>query len=352
VVADWLPEEEDPSVSEPNPFHEVRADIPAVKRERVVDGETFVFGEDTDDAPALWGHGDAPLWTPGEGLMIVAPEGVGKTTIAQQLTLAHIGLRDGTLLGMPVEAAAGRVLYIAADRPKQAMRSLKRMVSDADREALCDRLVVHRGPLAHDLGSETTVVCLTQLAQEQGASTVVVDSLKDVAVGLTKDEIGAVVNQAFQNLIAAGIELVVLHHPRKANADNKKPNKLSDVYGSRWLTAGMGSVVLIWGEAGDTVVELTHLKQPLEDVGRLTLVHDHATGTTTVEAEPTPYDLVAATRRSGLTVADAAAKLERSDSRNAIERARRKLNKLVDQGRVERRDDEAGTVRYYAKRAA
>ena len=77
-----------------------------------------------------------------------------------------------------------------------------------------------------------------------------------------------------------------MHHGRKANADNKKPNTLDDVYGSAWLTAGMGSVICLWGKPGDSLVELTHLKQPAEAVGPMMVLHDHATGRSTAVTVP------------------------------------------------------------------
>jgi hypothetical protein len=72
----------------------------------------------------------------------------------------------------------------------------------------------------------------------------------------------------------------------------------------------------------------TDLKQPLEPIGPLTLIHDH--GRTTVEAETSIEELITRTRRAGLTVADAARQLYRgAEDRNAVERARRKLEKLM-----------------------
>ena len=53
--------------------------------------------------PALWGIGEPVLWAAGEPLMIVGHQGVGKTTIAQQLALHRLGLRHGGFLGLPVE---------------------------------------------------------------------------------------------------------------------------------------------------------------------------------------------------------------------------------------------------------
>jgi Holliday junction resolvasome RuvABC ATP-dependent DNA helicase subunit len=46
--------------------------------------------------------------------MLVGPDGVGKTTLAQQLALGQIGLRE-RVLGMRVETIDRPLLYIAAD---------------------------------------------------------------------------------------------------------------------------------------------------------------------------------------------------------------------------------------------
>jgi replicative DNA helicase len=72
---------------------------------------------------------------------------------------------------------------------------------------------------------------------------------------------------------------------RAMQQDTRKPKALAGVYGSRWLTAGMGSVVCVWGDAGDLVVELTHLTQPVEQVGPMLVVHDHERGSSTVHEQ-------------------------------------------------------------------
>src|SRR5579884_4475966 len=66
-----------------------------------VDGWSFIH-DVPPESPAIWGHGQQVLWAEGEGTLIVGPEGVGKTTLAQQLVLALCGYRDG-LLGQPVK---------------------------------------------------------------------------------------------------------------------------------------------------------------------------------------------------------------------------------------------------------
>ncbi len=292
----------------------------------ILDGASFIL-DAPDHPPTLWGEGESVLWAEGEALMLVGPTGAGKTTLAQQLILARAGVRGEELLGFPVARDTRPVLYVAADRPTQAIRSFQRMVSESDRERLTRGLRVWRGPLPFDIGRQPHR--LVDMAAYCKVGTVVLDSLKDVAQDLSKEESGGRVNSAIQSLLAARVQVLVLHHQRKAQAQNTRPRSISDVYGSTWLTAGAGSVVLLWGDPGDPVVELAHLKQPLGEVGPFELVHDHAKGRTSLVDAP---DLAAYLRaaREGLTAKDAAAYLFRGgESRNHVEKARRRLEALV-----------------------
>jgi len=113
----------------------------------------------------------------------------------------------------------------------------------------------------------------------------------------------------------------------------------------------MGSVVLLWGDPGDLVVELVHLKQPAEEFGPCRLVHDHARGLTTLFAA---VDLERGLLNypDGMTVADAANLLFDTDGKptpNETEKARRRLNSLIKDGKANRRDDDDGTARYFIR---
>lgn len=303
-------------------------------RSRLVDGATFVFAE-PEQVPAVWGRPEdgEVAWAAGEPLMIVAPQGTGKTTTAQRLALARIGLGDGRLLGMPVARDARPVLYVAADRPRQAARSMRRMVTEADRDQLA-RLVVWPGPLPFSVtGEKADPRRLAAFCQEQDVGTLFIDSIKDIAVDLSRDETGSRVNAAVQEVIAADIEVCLLHHQRKQQQGASAPKSLSDVYGSTWLTAGCGSVLLLWGEPGDTLVELKHLKQPVEAIGPLQVFHDHERGQPHLHE---PVDLLHLLQRAGATglevVTAATALFGDTPTRNETERTRRRLEKLRKNG--------------------
>ncbi len=297
-------------------------------------GGSFVL-DTPADPEALWGNGADVVMADGEALVISGGQGVGKTSLAQQLSLGRCGFGEyAELLGYPIKPGHRRTLYLAMDRPRQAARSFRRMVGESWREELDDRLVVWQGPPPADLARFTGL--LLDLCRKAHADTVVVDSLKDAAVGLTDDEVGAGYNRARQTAVTAGVQVVELHHNRKTISGAKAgaPN-LDDLYGSTWLAAGAGSVLLLTGAPGDPIVGLHHIKQPAAEVGPLKIIHDHDTGRSAVWHAT---DLVAVCQTAGgLTAAGAARVLYDTDNPTASERekARRRLDKLANQGLVD-----------------
>lgn len=297
----------------------------------LLDGASFILDAPARP-PAIWGDGDQVGWMAGESCTLVGPPGVGKTTICGQLVRARLGLQP-SFLGWPVVPTASRVLYLAMDRPQQIARSLRRQFTEADRDTLAERLRVWQGPPPQDVALNPTI--LTALARLADADTIVIDSIKDAAVGLTDDTVGAGYNRARQHALANGVEVIELHHIVKRGPNGAAPKQLADVYGSAWITAGAGSVILIWGQAGDPVVQLLHLKQPAEDIGPLTLLHDATTGTTTLDEERADLrSILVASSHHGLVAKAAAVHLFATDNPTDAEvaKARRKLDGLVKSG--------------------
>ena len=300
---------------------------------RVATGGNFVL-DAPERTPAVWGEGNTVAWAEGESLMICGPAGVGKTTLTVQLVAARMGIGDGRVLGMPVWPGRRKVLYLAMDRPPQIARAMARLFTRDDREALDDKLIVWKGPPPFDLAKRPeTLVRMCELAD---ADTVIVDSLKDGVSKLSGDEEGNLYNKARQKALIEGIEVIEQHHQRKAGGENKKPSKLEDVYGSVWLGAGAGSVFVLWGEAGDPVVELIHIKQPMEPVGPLMVMHDHKAGRSSIHHQT---DLLTMTRYQGavgLNPKLAAGSMFSTDKPTPaqVEKARRKLKCLVESGHL------------------
>ena len=322
----------------------------ATQQSRVSDGASFLL-DVPPIPPAIWGRDNDVLWMAGEALMIAGPQGVGKTTLLGQILKGLLGLTP-TVLGFPVKPVEKRVLYLAMDRPQQAARNLNRIFRGCDREVLAEKLRVWSGPPLADFATQPEA--LVQMCLEHEAGAVLIDSVKDAAVGLAKDEVGAGYNRARQMALAEGVEVLELHHQRKSGDNGGKPTTLNDVFGSTWITAGTGSVVLLWGEAGDPVVEFIHLKQPANVVGPFNIVHDQDTGISTVRVDQ-DRDILAMARRcpSGLSVKDAASVLfgEEDPDDKQVEKARRKLRDYVKKGHLVEKAGGPGrgnSARWYA----
>ena len=318
---------------------------------RLRDGATFVL-DSAADVSAVWGHPDEVLWSAGEPLMIAGPSGVGKTTIAQQLVAGRLGLQH-SVLDLPIVASDRPVLYLALDRPQQIRRAMRRRFTEEHRQVLADRLVVWDGPLPLDIGQCPDA--LLEICTQAGAGTIVIDSLKDAAMRLSEDAVGSAINRAVQQVIANGTEVLVLHHQRKEQLGHK-PSALADVYGSAWLTAGMGSVLVLWGAAGDSTIDMLHLKQPTGEVGPWRLQHDHTTGVTTRHSED--VDALALLRQAprGLTTTALAKSMAGGADPTDTHRraAQRHLDRLVQGGHARKTPADRGgrggtrSARYHA----
>ncbi|MEK8228731.1 hypothetical protein NKG05_26105 [Oerskovia sp. M15] len=159
--------------------------------------------------------------------MITATTGVGKTTLAGCVILAALGIGPRTALGLPV-APAERVLYLAMDRPRQIARSFRRSVRETDRAALEGRLVIWQGPSRrHREDAEYAPRARTGgegrrpgHRQPQGRRH-----------RLERRHRGRRVNNALQQVLQAGIDIIVLHHQTKRSGDGTGAGR------SRWRTS-------------------------------------------------------------------------------------------------------------------
>jgi replicative DNA helicase len=301
---------------------------------RVLDGLAFLQHA-KEAPPALWGTDEEVLWSSGEALLIVAKANVGKTTLAHNLLGPLTNEDGGEVMGVPVRPVERPVLYIAADRPIQAARSLERFALGHE-DGFKNRLKVWRGPLPFDVKKDPGN--LAQLIADNGCGAGIIDSLGNITTDLTSDEGGLAINRMFAEVVVNGYQLAALHHQRKATAENKKPQSLADVYGSQWITAGAGSVLYLHGEPGDVFLELMHLKSPFGEVGPFGVVLE-ADGTMRRDDERDPLAVLRA-RPDGITAAELAAMLAgKQANKNQIEKARRKLERFVKLGIAMRRAD-------------
>ncbi|BBZ70800.1 AAA family ATPase [Mycobacterium paraseoulense] len=237
----------------------------ATAEDKLFDGLTFL--ESRQVGEPIWGKGTVVPWPKEQGFMLFGSDGTGKSTLMQQIALARSGLLDSDVLGFPVTPDDRVTIYLAMDRPAQIQESVLRMVDTSDpaaRELLKLRLRFWRGSVPFQCDDDPRLFaqwCLDLGGDDVGL--VVVDSVKDMVSNPNDNDAGAAFNEAMQHIIEQGVEFGCCHHNRKATQQNAKPRQLADVFGSRFLTAGMGSVCNIWAsDISDSLRELTQLKAP------------------------------------------------------------------------------------------
>jgi hypothetical protein len=182
------------------------------------------------------------------------------------------------------------------------------------------------------------LVALCEEAGLEPGDRVFLDSAKDYALDLSDNAVGAAWNQAVQRVIAEGVDIAANHHLRKDGNGGKgsgKPRTLAEMYGSTWIGAGAGTVVLLWPEEpGSPVVELSTLKSAAEDVGPLNLMHDIDAGTFTVIDRVDVSHVLYARRHTTASLRDLALATGGKDDRAGLEKVRRRVKRLVAAGHV------------------
>ena len=129
---------------------------------------------------------------------------------------------------------------------------------------------------------------------------VIVDSLKDAAVRLSEDAVGAQWNRARQHLLAQGCQVLELHHSTKRGPAGAPISGVADIYGSTWLTSGCGSIILLTGEPGDPIVSFRHVKQPgVAPPSSLTRATTPKIAKATTTAHNRPMPAITQTERHG-----------------------------------------------------
>ena len=200
-----------------------------------------------------------PGWLHSRGQMILSgAPGVGKTQFS--LDLAYRLSVGQTILGK-TPALPQKVAVISLEMDVVELKYIfERQAKGFDNLKLWNENVKI---YSFDEGSLTA---FEKVLQESKPNIVIIDSLSEMSNEDLKEAEARAIMRWFKKMRRTyGCAFIVIHHNRKANDNNKKPRKLSDLYGSFVFAKLSETVVSLWQDEGKEVIELDVLKARFGD---------------------------------------------------------------------------------------
>lgn len=116
---------------------------------------------------------------------------------------------------------------------------------------------------------------LEEWVAENKLNGIILDSLGSTTSNELSDESAAKILMDFNDRLRQRHNCFTffIHHHRKASGDNKKPNKLDDVYGNRYLTARATTVYCLWNDASSSALSGIPLKVRLAAKPPIVTIH-------------------------------------------------------------------------------
>jgi hypothetical protein len=197
-------------------------------------------------------------------MLLTGPSGVGKTQFSLRVAINLALGRDwlGFQIAEPV-----RVGFLSLEMGHMDLKffvnTMLQEYNDEDRALLEQNLILIPVGEAFYLDNSKKQEELRNFIKITGVQGLMVDSIGSCTSGSISDESTVKTLMDFNDNLrqSMGIFTWYIHHNRKAQGDNKKPNKLADVYGNQYLVNRATSVYCLW-PVGNSI-EVIPLKKRL-----------------------------------------------------------------------------------------
>ena len=183
----------------------------------------------------------------GMGMISSAP-GVGKTQMSIQLGIACA--LGKSFFNWKIDKPM-KILMFSLEMSHVGLKMLFEVItsefSDEDKALLDQNFKIIPLGQALPIDRPDSRTFIELMIAEQQPEGVIIDALGKLLTGELKEETARKVNDYMGILRARfGCFVWLVHHNIKASAENKKPNKLEDVFGSTYITADMTTVMTLW----------------------------------------------------------------------------------------------------------
>lgn len=204
-------------------------------------------------------------------MLLTGPAGVGKTQFSLRAAICLALGQD--FLGHSI-AEPRRILFFSLEMGHADLKFfLSTMCQGMSTD---DLLMLEQNLLIAPLGEAFYLDQTKEQERFEGIlrdfapSGVFIDSVGSSSSGQVTDESTVKSLMDFNDKIRQrfGVFTWFIHHNRKAQGDNKKPNKMADVYGNQYLVNRATSVYCLWPHGNSGAIEVLPLKKrlaPMED---------------------------------------------------------------------------------------
>lgn len=180
--------------------------------------------------------------------MVAAASNVGKTQFSIQLGIC-------AALGIPFLdwkiPKPQKVVFLSLEMSKHSLQKFLRKIANqysAEQLKVLEenfKVIPIGEPILLDRAEG--VKYLDIILEETKPDGLIIDSVGKLTSGELTTLAAKSLNNVYLSLRAKyGCWLWLIHHNRKAQSDNKKPNQLSDVIGDQYLVAEMTAVITLW----------------------------------------------------------------------------------------------------------
>lgn len=199
--------------------------------------------------------------------LITGEPGIGKTQVTLNAAM-HMALGK-EFLGETIKRPL-RVGYLSLEMGIQEIQYfIKQMVlnfTEEERQQLDSNLLVAPIGASLEVGNASIQSTLEQVVRDNHLDGIFFDTLGSMtqeSLSSNDKDVKIIMNWTDKLRNSTNTFVMINHHMRKANGDNRKPNKLSDVYGSAYITARATSVFCLWSGPTESELDLITLKNRL-----------------------------------------------------------------------------------------
>lgn len=196
-----------------------------------------------------------------QGLFCISgPPGTGKSQFSLRLC-ERFATNEKFLIWKPDRPT--KTLFVSMEMPHAEVKYFMKQMQMSESDLLKENFLIMPIGFGVKLGNKMVQAEINAVVEQYQPDVMIIDSL-GVAIGedINSEKVifdtFAYVNQMLR--AHYGVSVGFVHHPRKGQIGNKKPNKLDDLFGSQYIAATMTTAISMFPVGSEIEVDCLKLR--------------------------------------------------------------------------------------------